>query len=213
MDEATWIYAIRHGETDWNILRRWQGQGLAPLNPAGLRQAARVAARLAGEGLTALYSSDSTRAWQTAQVIAAATGLPINPDARLREIDVGLWQGHSTDEIIALDGARFTAREADALNVRCPEGENLAEVVARVEEALNAISAAHPGGRVALVTHGGPIAAIRYLVRWRASPDLLKLKSDNTSITLLRGQGGAWEMVLENDVSHLDGDMLAEAGI
>lgn len=205
MNEPTSIYLIRHGETDWNVLRRFQGQSLVPLNPTGLRQAARVARRVTGERLTALYSSDLPRAMQTAQAIAAVTGLPIVADARLREVDVGQWQGHTFDEIEALDGARLAARRADRIHVRCPDGENQADLVARVEAAFNAIVAAHPGERIAIVTHGGPISAIRYVIRNRASEELLALDSYNTAVTLVRGAPGAWEIVMENDISHLEG--------
>lgn len=207
MHEDTWVYLVRHGETDWNLLARFQGQGIVPLNPTGARQAALVAARLAGAGLTSLYSSDSLRAWQTAQSIAAATGLPITPEPRLREVDVGLWQGHSFDEVRLFDRARFGAWQADPLHGRCPEGESKADLLARVEAAFNAITAQHAGGRVALVTHGGPIGAIRYLIHNRAAPELLEPRDGNTSVTLLRGAPGAWQVVFANDTTHLNGAM------
>ena len=204
MNELTWVYLVRHGETDWNLLKRWQGQGITPLNPTGRRQAARVAARLAGDALSALYSSDSLRAWQTAEAIAAATGLPLRPDPRLRELDVGLWQGYATHEIEWLDSERYATRQADWLTTPCPEGESVSQLIARVGQAFDDITAAHPGERVAVVTHGGPIGAIRYLVNGCASTDLLNPWFYNTSVTLLRGRPGAWEIVLENDAAHLN---------
>jgi broad specificity phosphatase PhoE len=205
MNEQTWVYLVRHGETDWNLLRRWQGHSITPLNPLGQRQAELVARRLAGKGLTTLYSSDSTRALQTAGAIAATTGLPIKADARLREIDVGIYQGHTRAEIEAVDGERLAARGADPFYARMPGGESWADLIARVEEAFEQIVAAHAGERVAVVTHGGPIGVILYTVNGRSSEELLHSGIENTAVTLLRGRPGAWEIVLVNDMAHLEG--------
>src|SRR5207245_5582080 len=90
---------VRHGESTFNRDRRWQGQSQdALLSDLGWRQADCAAAALKDNGVVALFSSDLTRAMQTAAAIAVVTGLPIYPDRRLREIDAGRWTNRLSDE-------------------------------------------------------------------------------------------------------------------
>ena len=87
----TTILIARHGETDWNREHRWQGHADPPLNEAGRRQALELAARLRATPPGAVYSSDLSRAQETAAIVAAAFGLELNVEPRLREVDVGEW--------------------------------------------------------------------------------------------------------------------------
>ena len=87
--QATRIIAIRHGETDWNVDNRIQGQLDVALNMTGLLQAGRVAQALADEDIQAVYASDLLRAWQTANAIAHATNSPLSADTGLRERGFG----------------------------------------------------------------------------------------------------------------------------
>ena len=96
---TTELIVVRHGESTFNRERRWQGQSQdALLSELGWRQATCVADALRGSAARALFSSDLTRSMQTAVPLAAVTGLPIVPDARLREIDAGRWTNRLTDE-------------------------------------------------------------------------------------------------------------------
>src|SRR5580692_578071 len=101
---TTQVLFIRHGETDWNRIKRIQGHIDIPLATTGLDQAQRLARRLAGEAgqggrLDAIYSSDLQRAQQTAQPIADALGLSLNLREGLRERSYGAFQGYDRDEI------------------------------------------------------------------------------------------------------------------
>ena len=86
---GTHLLLARHGETDWNRIGRWQGQADPPLNEMGRRQAAELAERLVGQGISAIHTSDLLRASETAQVVAERLGLTVEEDLGLREIDVG----------------------------------------------------------------------------------------------------------------------------
>ena len=90
---ATRIIAIRHGETDWNVDTRIQGHLNIGLNDTGRLQARRVAQALAGEPITAIYSSDLLRAWDTARAISEATGGALQAHTGLRERHFGVLQG------------------------------------------------------------------------------------------------------------------------
>ena len=89
----TTILFARHGETDWNRARRYQGHADESLNELGRAQARQLAEELSARTISAVYSSDLRRASETAEIVAASLGLSVSLDARLREIDVGSWQG------------------------------------------------------------------------------------------------------------------------
>lgn len=176
----TRLYLIRHGQTDWNIEGRWQGQADVPLNQHGREQAEKIARELAGEGIKAIYSSDLSRARQTAQAISTTTGLSIHFDPRLREIHQGDWQGMLVSEIQARYGEKFRQRKENPLAVAPPGGETVMQVQGRVVAAVEDIVHGHPVERVAVVSHGFALAVIQMHYLRRPIEDV-------------------WEMIPEND--------------
>ena len=154
----TTILLARHGETDWNAGLRWQGHADPPLNDAGRRQAHELAARLADDRLDAIYASDLARARETAEIVAADTGLPVCVQATLREIDVGEWSGLTTPEIERFYPEGITRHRAGGDGWE--RGETHAAMTARVVGAVAAIAAEHPSERLLLVGHGGTIRAL-----------------------------------------------------
>jgi broad specificity phosphatase PhoE len=142
---VTTILLARHGETDWNRDLRFQGHADEPLNDSGRTQAERLADTLRDEQLAAVYTSDLRRASETAEIVATALGLPLAADPRLREIDVGSWQGRTRAEV---DGAPW-------------DGETYDDHRERAVAALVGIAADHPGDRVLVVTHGGTLRRIQ----------------------------------------------------
>ena len=157
----TRLLLVRHGQTDWNYEGRYQGQADPPLNHQGRTQAQALAAQLTGEPLSAIYSSDLHRALETAQIIARGLAVPIQVDARLREIKLGRWEGMLYADIQAQYPALWWAREQDPVHVRAPDGENVAELTKRVYEMANEISARYTSGQVLVVTHGLVISVLK----------------------------------------------------
>jgi broad specificity phosphatase PhoE len=151
----TTILLVRHGETDWNRERRFQGHADTPLNEAGRRQAGELAERLRDEGLTAVYTSPLRRAAETADIVAEHLGLEAEELEALREIDVGDWQGLTVDDV----RERFPGRLEDAGHSGWPNGETYDQLSARVLPALVGLEQRHHGDRVLGVTHAGPIRA------------------------------------------------------
>lgn len=157
---ARTVLVWRHGQTAWNAQRRFQGQLDIPLDDLGRLQAARAAALLAGFAPSAIVCSDLVRALETAQALADITGLPVATDVRLREIDVGRWQGLTFDEV----SARYPVEAAmwrDGGDGRRGGGESLVEVGVRAVAAVaDALVDLADGETLVVVTHGAAGRAI-----------------------------------------------------
>jgi broad specificity phosphatase PhoE len=172
----TRLVLIRHGETDWNMEGRYQGQADPPLNLRGEEQARDLAARLQPLGLELLYTSPLQRAAQTARLIGEFLGIPVHQEARLMEIHQGDWQARLRSEIQSLYPELFRQWERQPWQVSPPQGETLVEVQKRVEAALDDILSRHPGACIGLVTHRIPIALIKLRCQ-DLDPDILRTLS------------------------------------
>ncbi len=149
----------RHGRTEWNLARRFQGQTDIPLDEVGIEQA-RVAARLlTGLTPTAIVTSDLTRAVQTAEALAEVTGLVPAVDPRLRETDAGIWEGLVWTDLDSAYGEDLRRWAWDP-HLRAGGGETRVEVAARVTEAVMAALDELPDeSTLVVVTHGGAARA------------------------------------------------------
>jgi broad specificity phosphatase PhoE len=157
---VTTILLARHGETDWNRERRWQGLADLSLNERGREQARRLAERLERLPVSVVYTSDLRRARETALIVAEPKGLAVTSMPELREVDVGSWTGLSYDEVKARFQDAYT--EMRTRTGRGWEGgETYAEMCDRVLEAMRRIAREHPADTVLVVTHSGPIRAVR----------------------------------------------------
>lgn len=153
----TEFWLIRHGETNWNIEKRFQGQTDVPLNANGRLQAIELAERLNGTHFDAIFSSDLSRARETAEIIAAKAQVLVQYDVRLREIRHGAWEGQTLDPDKSLE---MRSLYADPLNAHAPGGETLTEVATRTARALDEISSKYPASRVLIVAHGVSLGVI-----------------------------------------------------
>jgi probable phosphoglycerate mutase len=157
------VLLVRHGQSEWNAVGRWQGQADPPLSDLGRAQA-RSAARSLGS-LDAIYASDLQRAAETAEIISAELGVgPVIVDPDLRERDAGEWSGLTREEIherypgyLPDDRHRAFAPDGGAASKRPPGWEDDTALLSRVRDALDRIHEAVPDGDVLVVTHGGVI--------------------------------------------------------
>jgi broad specificity phosphatase PhoE len=154
---ATSIVLIRHGQTKANLERRWQGQSDWGLTDDGVQQAELLAAGLGG--IDAVYSSTLSRARITAGKVADRHGLEVTEDEALQEIGFGTWESKTVDEILEIDPEGFARLSSGEDFRRGATGETFGEVADRMEQAVANIVAAHPGKRVAVVSHGGATRA------------------------------------------------------
>ena len=169
------FYYLRHGETDWNVESRLQGQLDVPLNDTGRRQAREAAIPLAGSGLVAIVASPLSRARETAEIVNKTLCLPLRFDAQLMERHFGVLQGLTKLEIDGRieAGLRTHHGPVEADGYSCPiEGEPLADLDARIVASIAEITAA-VDGPVLIVGHGGPYRSLqrRLFNRTQASPN------------------------------------------
>ena len=155
------IVLVRHGATDWNLQGRCQGSSDRELSEAGLRQAQQIAALLADEKVSAVYSSQLRRARQTANLISQPHDLPVVIEEQLRELDHGELEGLTFNEIKTRYGEFLTRWRSEPADVRVPGGERLADVAERAWNQLNAIVQRHARAeRIVVVSHNFPILGI-----------------------------------------------------
>jgi broad specificity phosphatase PhoE len=192
---------IRHGETDWNVNGRWQGQASVPLNALGQQQAAITAAYLStlGVAYTAIYASDLSRAAVTAALIAQKIGLSVQHDPRLREIDVGEWQGLTEEEVRAWDAERLAQVRRDPQAAVRPSGESWQQVSDRAMSVMRELHRRHPTGEVLVVSHGGTIRSVlsALALAFPSAP------LGNCSRTLLSAAADQWTLDAYNLTDHL----------
>jgi probable phosphoglycerate mutase len=160
------LYFVRHGETDWNLAKRYQGQRDIPLNATGRAQAARngrvLAETLGSRAATLDYvASPLARARQTMEIVRRELGLvpdDYRTDDRLKEINYGHWEGLLWDELPAVDPAGLAARTADTWAWQPVGGESFQALSRRIESWLAELS--HDS---VVAAHGGVSRALRGL--------------------------------------------------
>ena len=203
----TEIILIRHGETDWNRVRRMQGHLDISLNAHGRLQARALAAALADEPFDAIYASDLQRARDTAHAIATAHHKQVKIDAALRERCYGAFEGLMYDEISAHYPEAFAQWRARDPHARFPEGERSAETLhefsLRAVAAVTHLAHQHQGGKIIIVTHGGVLDCI---YRAAHGMDLLEPREfdmKNAAINRLHWRDSALHVTQWSQVTHL----------
>ena len=201
--QETRLIVVRHAETTWNRERRMQGTTDTKLSDVGCAQAQALARRLVSETFTAIYSSDLSRARDTAHAIAHLSGRDLTLEPRLRERAFGVFEGLTSDEIRARypeEYACFASRDPD---YEVPGGESARGFMRRCLGCLAEIAARHAGEDVVVVTHGLVLDAL-----YRAAHDLdhgvqRPVPLINASLNFFSYGDDSWRLVRWGDVSHL----------
>lgn len=202
---VTRLFAVRHGETAWNVGQRIQGFLDIPLNVRGQWQAERVAQALAQENLAVVYSSDLSRACVTAEAVAKPHGLSVVREPGLRERCFGHFEGQSFAEIETQwpdQARRWRERDPDF----APDGgESLQQFFARITQTVSTLAARHPGAAIAIVAHGGVMDCL-----YRAASHLplqapRAWELSNAAINRLLYTPQGFHLVGWGDTLHLDG--------
>ena len=197
------LYLIRHGQTEWNITGRIQGKTDILLNETGLYQAGLLSEAMAKRSIEAIFASPLKRASDTACAVAAKKRLPVTPVNELREVDFGLWEGLTWDEISKRYPADFAAWDENPVKNTPTGGEKKESSKARCKLAMDRILNSSDGD-IAIVAHGGILVFVAdYLLQ--AKKDRNEIIVRNASITIIEydRESGVGELLLLNDVGHL----------
>jgi len=158
--KETEIILIRHGETEWNSQRRMQGHSNSDLSSVGQAQIQALGQWMKIVPFDHIYSSDSLRAKQTAEAITQYSGHELKIDLRLREKNLGVFEGLTSEEARERHPEVFRLFKTAGSKYVIDEGESTQQLQDRALEIVNEIRIKHPEERVLLVTHGGFIRVV-----------------------------------------------------
>ena len=200
----TKLVIIRHGESIYNLEHRYTGQCDVPLTERGMLQAKITAEHvLQNYKIDAIYSSDLSRAVNTARPIADALGLPINTDERLREVYAGEWQERLFSEIKLTCKEEYERYKNSGGYERTPGGESMADVLERAHAAVLDIIRENEGKTVLISSHNGPIKALEAPFLNQKLHETASVS--NNSVTEVDCDGGKYTVVKLGYDEHLTG--------
>lgn len=199
------IILIRHGETQWNIEGRYQGQEDTHLSERGLSQGRMVAEGLKDTPIDIAVSSPLERSYMTCKFCADLHGLPVLTDDRLIEINHGDWEGRLADDIEALYPQAFHQWHAAPHLVTMPGagGESLDDVRRRVRAAFDEYAACYDGKTVLVAAHDAVNKAVICDILGLDMSHFWQIKQDNTCINVMECENGCWRLVLLNSTHHM----------
>lgn len=201
-EKPSHLWLVRHGETEWNRLRLWQGQANTRLNATGWKQARQLAQalRMSGVPFQALYSSDLSRAADTADAIGKAIGLTPLYWRDLREIRLGIFQGSTPEQFRQRHPEAYRSWFSEDLDYAVVGGESRREFMERTDSALSELADKHPSQTTLVVCHGG---FIRSFVRRQfglSFEAMQRMHIPNGSITRMTRMGGNWHLYAFSEI-------------
>ena len=200
------LLLARHGQTEWNADRRFQGHTDVKLSDRGRAQAHALGRALRNRAVTAAYVSPMLRAVETAEIALADAGIPYTPIEELRELSLGDWEGCTVDEIRRQDGDPYGAWLRAPLDCPPPNAEPLPDVRDRILKAIDRIGAAHGEGDALIVAHGGVISVYACHLLGASFNQLWRLRCDNCSLAVLDPP----RLVTWNDTRHLPEELQSQ---
>lgn len=204
---TTRLCIVRHGETAWNAEHRVQGQLDVPLNAIGLAQALAASKVLSRETFDAIYSSDLSRAQQTAAPTAGMLSLPVQAEKDLRERHYGIFERLTYAEVqekFPEDYARFDARDPD-YDFR--SGESLKDFSARSIAVISKIADQHKDQRILVFTHGGVLDKFYRFITGLPLSAARDFRIPNAGLNRVERTDAGWKIRAWADVAHLDDTM------
>ena len=199
----TKIIFVRHGQTEWNVLGRYQGQTDVALSPLGIEQAEKLAAHFPVDKIEAVYSSDLARAMKTASCVADRCGLTVEPRPELRELTFGDWEGLTDDEIVAKwpDALENFFLHPDVLDI--PHGESFPKLRERALACVEEIVARHPDQTVAVFAHGAILRTILTAALHMDLQYVWTIRQFNTAVNIVTYTEHGTTVELINGTGHL----------
>jgi len=199
----TRVIFVRHGQTSWNQEGKYQGHSDISLNERGIKQGNLVAKRLANEKISAIYSSDLLRAQQTAEAIAEYHGLSVITKPEFREINFGIWEGLTYQEIMEDWSEILTAMYSKPGEIGPPQGESFQVVKQRVTRSLQECIAEHQEQTIVLVSHGGTMRVLLCAALGIGLDKMWSMRQDSSAINIIEYIDNRPVVALVNDTWHV----------
>ena len=199
----TRIYLVRHAEAEGNVYRRIHGQYDSRITPNGLRQVDALRARFQGIPIDACYASDLNRTCVTARSVYLPKGLELRRDRRFREVDLGRWEDIPFGWLERFEPERMTQFNKEPQLWSVKNSETFPEYTQRFLTALREAAEENDGKTIAVFTHGCVLRGVQYLLSGNEWPPYC----DNTAVSLLDYENGAFQIEYLNDSSHLSDEL------
>ena len=198
------LHLVRHGETEWNKLGRFQGQQDIALNPRGLAQAKQTARAMADDGVIALYSSPLQRTMQVANEISRLTSVPVVPLPGVKELNLGELEGVTGEEMRTIWPDVYSAWSQDPGTLSMPKGESLSQLQDRAWRSLQEVEKAHSGDDViVVVSHNFAIRTMIHKVLGLPLTNFHRLSLDLSSVSTVEYTSRGRRLTCYNFTGHL----------
>ena len=198
------LHLVRHGETEWNKLGRFQGQQDIALNLRGLAQAKETARAMADDGVIALYSSPLQRTMQVANEISRLTSVPVVPLPGVKELNLGELEGVTGEEMRTIWPDVYSAWSQDPGTLSMPKGESLSQLQDRAWRSLQEVEKAHSGDDViVVVSHNFAIRTMIHKVLGLPLTNFHRLSLDLSSVSTVEYTSRGRRLTCYNFTGHL----------
>jgi broad specificity phosphatase PhoE len=200
---TTTIYLIRHGQTDWNKQQIFRGRKDIPLNERGREEALALSKHLAAVKFSAGYASPLSRSFETAEIVARPHGLTVQLDEGMVDINYGVWEGLSDDEVKKRFAILYRRWHSEPQRVRFPGGESLLMVKKRALTSLEGFRNRHPGETVFVVSHRAVTKVVMCAMLGLTNRSFWKIFQDNCAFNIIMlSKDDAYVSAL-NDTCHM----------
>ena len=202
-----YLYIVRHGETEWNKEGRMQGRLNSNLTSKGKKYARALGERLKDTEFAHIISSPSGRTLETVQLIKGDRDIPIMTDERIMEINLGSWQGMKKDDLKKLYPNEYEHFINKPDDHQIEGAETLSEMSKRAMEFLTDLKGSRDNENLLIVTHGRFISALYAIFKGVELKDIWAMPTvEGTSLTIVKLDQGQFEVLLEADMSHVQGE-------
>lgn len=203
----TVFYLIRHGQSEGNLRTEFIGQGDAPLTALGELQARKTGEYLSDVSFDYAYASDLIRAYRTGEIALAGRDIRLVPDAELREIFAGDWEGKTFSSLEQEYPTSYDVWKKDIGKARPSSGESVIQLYRRVNKRIEELALLHPNSTVLIATHATPIRCITARASAISEQDVHKIAwAPNSSVTVIGVENGVFS-VIKPATAHYLGDI------
>jgi len=199
----TRLYLIRHGQSEWNILSKVQGQKDARLTDLGREQAKKIGKRLIDEDIDIIYSSDLSRALETAEIISSIINKPVIESREIREINFGLWEGLTLEEIQDKYAEEYLIWMKSPDKLTLEGAETLESLKNRVMPFVDKIITENKNKNIAIVSHSASLKIIILNLLGIGNGFYKNISLRNVSLSIVECRKYNNVLTLLNDTSHL----------